>query len=166
LQTAATATTTTVQQISCNFCNNNIQKGIFCVIDNILLYFDSGACKQRYIEHERVKKNQLARKLARMRKCEYCGNEFDPKYSSSKKRYCSLQCFGKVAYIQGSKYRNNFYCDCCESWIPKKDAVWKQFRLIKRVVCPKSGCNNNKLKTKGRSRNRNHNNNKGANNSA
>jgi hypothetical protein len=148
-----TSVTTLVQEIYCNFCHHpNIRKGIFCVIDDVILYFDSGACKQRYLLKEVSSKRKLARKLARMRKCDYCGNEFDPRFKSAKRKYCSKECAQKVAYLHGSKYRNNFYCDCCESWIPKKDAVWKQFRLIKRAVCPKSGCNNNKLKTKGRTR--------------
>ena len=51
-------------------------------------------------------------------------------------------------YKFGHKFYTNFYwCDFCEKWIEQKKAVWVKKKIRRYPTCPKSSCNNNRLKT-------------------
>ena len=136
--------------ICCDYCHSKIpDKGKFIVFKNQLLFFDSSRCKLYYFLRVDGRQRKLERKLARIRKCEYCSKEFDPRSQYSQQRFCSKSCFCQAENPKKpSPYINSYYCDFCEKWIPKENAVCKTFILTNRAVCPNRSCNNNKLRNR------------------
>jgi len=81
--------------------------------------------------------------------CVRCGKQIEgfERNKSQKKQYCSKECKTTGSY----KYNTHYFCDNCHKWIPIKDAVKRND--VKRdnyLVCPKLGCNGNKLRTRSR----------------
>lgn len=52
-------------------------------------------------------------------------------------------------YKYGHKfYKDFYYCDYCNSWVPKEKANHTKKKIRTYLTCPKQSCYNNRLKTK------------------
>lgn len=79
--------------------------------------------------------------------CIGCQIKFKPKCRINPK-FCSKKCYNAnrgLCKPITPKYDTHYYCDFCLTWIPHKQA---KVNSKSQPVCPKIGCNKNRLKTK------------------